>query len=76
MILKIKSKEKEGISWEDIDFGDVCEFLPKDSLSFYGMKVDSSLGDDMLLDLEDSKVYTDFENYKILRVIKNATLVG
>jgi len=75
MIVKLGEKVYSKIFWEEIDYGDVCEFTSKDGCGFIGMKVDSSLGEDFVLDLDDSKIYTDFKNYTIVRVIKNATLV-
>lgn len=76
MILKIKDSETEELSWEDVDYGAVCKFLTTDNISFVGMKVYCSTGEDMVLDLEESMLYTDFEKYKITKVFESATLVG
>ena len=45
-------------------------FLTTDNISFVGMKVYCSTGEDMVLDLEESMLYTDFEKYKITKVFE------
>ena len=76
MDIKIKNLDYREYAWEMLEYGDVCEFISKDGCQFIGMKVDSSLDDDFLLDLNDSKIYTDIKNYQIVRIVKNPTLVG
>jgi len=75
MIINVGDRVREGIYFDELDYGEVCEFLSKCGCKFIGMKVDSSLGKDFILDLDDSKLYTDIENYTAVRVFKNAKLV-
>lgn len=73
--MKILVNPAETILWNDLDFGAVCEFRSSENDTFIGMKVDSSLGEEFLLDLEDSKIYTDCKNYKIIRVFESVNLI-
>jgi len=74
MIIKIKRNNDSMYSWDDISYGDVCEFADDDVNTFIGMKVDSSNGEDYLVELENGFAYTDVENYGIVRIIENAVL--
>lgn len=76
MNIKVKPLDCRKYDWDEIEYGDVCEFISKDGCEFLGMKVDSSLGKDFLLDINDSKIYTDIKNYQIVRIIKNPTITG
>jgi hypothetical protein len=75
VILKIRKNNDSMYSWDDIDYGDVCEFTDGEISTFIGMKVKCSDGKDYVVDLENYGIFTDFNNYGILRIIKNATLI-
>ena len=76
MKLQDLSEEKEfdcEIEWEDLDYGDVCEFSDGE-LPFMGMKVDFC-GEDIVLDLDNNKAYPDVKEYEIIKIYNNATLI-
>ena len=60
-------------TWDDLVAGDTCEFQSACG-NFVGMKVDSALGEEFVLDLEYFKLYDDYENYKIIRVFDTASM--
>ena len=59
--------------WEDLDYGDVCEFGDVET-TFMGMKVDFG-GEDIVVDLENNRAYPDVENYVIVKIFNHVELV-
>lgn len=75
-IVSLGEEVSEDISWEDIDFGEICIFENQCGEKFIGMKVYSEHSGYWLVDLSDnpSSLYKDGNVYRVLKKIKDATL--
>lgn len=70
--MKVEVKDCKNV-WSDLVAGDTCEFQSACG-NFVGMRVETALGDEFLLDLEDFMLYEDCENYKIIKVFETASM--
>ena len=75
MKVKVNTKICENLLWEDLDYGDVCEFTDSEKNNFIGMKVLSTSAEEFLLDFELAELYSDVKDYIIVRRIDNATII-
>jgi hypothetical protein len=66
----------ENLSWDDVEFGELCIFQNGCGENFVGMKVLSEHSGCWVVDLSEnpSSLYKDGNVYKIVKKLKDATL--